>query len=156
MPSGNERDLSKTRVFLDTSALFAGVGSAAGGARLILKLGEAGAVQVLVSSLVLHEMEKSLLDKAPQMLGALALLLDLSRAEVVPSPSVAAIRQSRSFVTHPGDAEVIAAAQTASVDYFVALDQKHLLNNVPLREALSFPIGTPDDFLVWYRKQYQA
>ena len=39
----------RVRVFLDTSALFAGIWSASGGARMILKLGEADTIQLLIS-----------------------------------------------------------------------------------------------------------
>jgi len=42
-------------VFLDTSALFAGIWSAEGGARLVLRLAEVGAIRLLVSSQVLDE-----------------------------------------------------------------------------------------------------
>ena len=41
------------RVFLDTSVLFAAVLSETGGSHLILKLGEAGALPLLVGSRVL-------------------------------------------------------------------------------------------------------
>ena len=41
------------RVFLDTSVLFAAVHSETGGARLILKLGEAGVVSLWVGPWVL-------------------------------------------------------------------------------------------------------
>ena len=44
---------ARVRAFLDTNALFAGIWSVEGGARMILKLGEAGAIRLLVSSQVL-------------------------------------------------------------------------------------------------------
>lgn len=73
-------------LFLDTSALFAGIWSATGGARMLLKLGEARAVQLKASSQVLTEFESVLRRKAPQNLGALALLLDRSRIELATAP----------------------------------------------------------------------
>jgi len=48
------------KVFLDTSALFAGLWSDSGGARQILKLAEAGLVTLAVSPQVLSEIENSL------------------------------------------------------------------------------------------------
>ena len=58
---------AKVSVFLDTSALFAGIWSATGGGRMILKLGEAGAIRLLVCPQVLDEIESALRRKAPDM-----------------------------------------------------------------------------------------
>ena len=55
----------RPRLFLDTSVLFAGVWSAEGGARLLLKLGEAEVVILLVSSQVLNEIEGVIRRKTP-------------------------------------------------------------------------------------------
>jgi len=139
------------RVFLDTSALFAGILSAKGGARLILKLGEAGAIDLLVSPQVLDEAEGALRRKAPHALGLLALLLDRSGAEVSASATADAVEKSRSLTGHLGDAHVLAAAWAARIDYFVTLDRAHFLDNGKLIGVVPFPVGTPGDFLVWYR-----
>jgi predicted nucleic acid-binding protein len=144
---------AKVNVFLDTSALFAGIWSAMGGGRMILKLGEAGAIRLLVSSQVLEEIESALRRKAPNMLGLLTLLIDRSRAEVVPSPMPKAVQDSQALTGHPGDAQVLAAAWAAGADYLVTLDRKHFLDNSALRNAVPFPVGTPGDFLAWYRGQ---
>ena len=53
-------------IFLDTSALFSGIWSATGGARMLLKLGEAQAIKLSVCSQVLTEIEGVLRRKAPQ------------------------------------------------------------------------------------------
>ena len=145
---------AKVSVFLDTSALFAGIWSAEGGARMILKLGEAGAIRLLVSPQVLDEIEGALRRKAPDMLGLLALLLDRSRIEVVPSPMPEAVGDSQALTGYLGDARVLAAAWAAGADYLVTLDRKHFLDNPALREGVPFPVGTPGDFLAWYRRQF--
>jgi predicted nucleic acid-binding protein len=142
---------AETKVFLDTSALFAGIWSAKGGGRMILRLGEAGAIQLLVSSQVLEEIEGALRRKAPNLLGLLALLLDRSGIEVVSMPSPKVVQDSQALTGHAGDARVLAAASGGQVDFFVTLDRKHFLDNPVLREAVPFPLGTPGDFLVWYR-----
>jgi predicted nucleic acid-binding protein len=144
---------AKVNVFLDTSALFAGIWSAKGGGRMILKLGEAGAIRPLVSPQVLDEIESALRRKAPGMLGLLALLLDRSRVEVVSSPMPETVRDSQALTGHPGDAQVLAAAWAAGADYLVTLDRKHFLDNPALKDAVPFPVGTPGDFLAWYRAQ---
>ncbi|HEY3231292.1 MAG TPA: PIN domain-containing protein [Roseiflexaceae bacterium] len=146
----------RVSVFLDTSALSATVWSAGGGARMILKLGEAGAVRLLLSPQVLTEIEGALRRKAPESLGLLALLLDRAGVEVVPSPTPEAVRQGQALTGHQGDAIVLAAAQSSGADYFVTLDRAHFLDNPALKSAVPFPIGTPGDFLAWYRERISA
>jgi predicted nucleic acid-binding protein len=138
-------------VFLDTSALFAGIWSATGGARMLLKLGEAQAVKLVVSSQVLTEIESVLRRKAPQSLGSLALLLDRSRIQVVSQVPKEQITLCQTIVDYQPDAIVLAAAWIAEVDYFVTLDSKHFLDNQQLHELAPFPVGTPGSCLAWYR-----
>jgi len=145
---------ARISVFLDTSVLFAGIWSSEGGARMILRLGEAGAIRLLVAPQVLDEIEGALRRKAPDMLGLLALLLNRSGIEVVPVPSPEAVDQSRSLTNHVGDAQILAAAWAAAVDYFVTLDRVHFLDNPGMRAAVPFPLGTPGDFLIWYRERF--
>ncbi len=142
-------------LFLDTSALFAGIWSAGGGARLILKLGEVGVIRLLVSSHVLAEAQSALQRKLPDALGLFALLLDRSHIEVVPAPAPDAIQQSLTLTGHPGDAHVLAAAQSANVAYFITLDKQHFLDNSLLKDSVSFPVGTPGDCLAWLREQFK-
>ncbi len=121
---------------------------------MILKLGEAGAVDLLLSSQVLAEIENVVRKKAPRLLGALSLLLDRSNIVVVPQPDEATIKKIRILVGYPADALVIAAAWRSKIDYLVTLDRFHILDNQPLRLAAPFPIGTPGDFLLWFRNKY--
>src|SRR5262245_49642440 len=107
------------RVFLDTSAIFAGIWSAEGGPRMTLKLGEARAVRVLVSPQVLVEAEGVLRRKAPEALGLLALLLDRSGVETAPLPLSDAVQECLALTGYLADAGVLAAAKVAAVDYFV-------------------------------------
>jgi len=138
-------------VFLDTSALFAGIWSPGGGARMILRLGEAGAVQLLISPQVLEEIERVVRMKAPEILGLLTLLLDRSNVRVVSSAKIELLSHCQVLTNHPGDAVVLAEAWAGGVDYLVTLDRQHLLDNQPLREAAPFIIGTPGDCLAWLR-----
>jgi len=140
------------RVFVDTSALFAGIWSAEGAARVVLRLGEAGAVRLVVSPLVLTEIERALQRKAPELLGRAALLLATCGAETVPDPaSRETIDEMTEIVGHQGDAAILAAAVAGDVDYLVTHDAHHFLDNLALKQAVPFPIGTPGDFLERYR-----
>ncbi len=48
------------------------------------------------------------------------------------------------------------AAWTANTDYLVTLDKQHFLGNASLKAAVLFPVGTPGDFLAWYRARFLA
>ncbi len=141
------------RVYLDTSAFVAGIWSAEGGARMILKLGEAHVIQIVINSQVLHELDKVLRDKAPELLGLMSILLDRCGAEVVLDPERDIMIICESLVHYPGDALVLGGAWQSNVDYFVTLDRKHFLDNPSLLALAPFSIGTPGDFLAWYRAQ---
>ena len=141
----------RVKVYLDSSALFAGIWSSTGGGRMIMKLGEAGVIQLLISSQVLSEVENALRNKAPGLLGFLTLLLEKSGVQVVQPPDQSTVHLVQRFVQHPGDIQVCAAAVESGAHFFVTLDQQHFLNNQSLRENLPILIGTPGDFLSWFR-----
>lgn len=143
-------------IFLDTSALFSGIWSASGGARMLLKLGEAQAIKLTVSSQVLTEIESVLRRKAPQSLGSLALLLDRSHIQVVSQVSEGQLTLCQSIVYYKPDALVLSAAWTAKIDYFVTLDSKHFLDNQQLHRLAPFLVGTPGSCLAWYRNLFTS
>lgn len=143
---------AEARVYLDTSVLFAAVWSESGGARLILKLGEAGAVSLWVGPWVLREAEAVLGRKSPASRPHMALLLDRAQMHVGPEAGTEALAQARSVVDYPPDAQVLAEALAIGADYVVSLDREHLVGN-PGTDALPFAVGTPGDFLEWYRQQ---
>jgi len=143
---------AELKVFLDTSVLFAAAGSETGGARLILKLGEAGAVSLWVGPWVLKEAEGVLDRKSPRSKGYFALLLDRSRVQVGEEPDGSTLHRARSVIGYLPDAQVVAEALTLGVDYFVSFDREHLVGN-PRAGDQPFPIGTAGDFLEWYREQ---
>jgi predicted nucleic acid-binding protein len=144
-------NIRKPRVFLDASALFAGVFSAVGGARMILKLAEEGIVDLLISSQVLAEAEGALRRKAPESLAYLALLLDLARVQVSSNPPLTQVRLWAAEIAYLPDAAILAAAIAAKADYLVTLDRQHFLENEPLKARVPLRIGTPGDCLAWLR-----
>ena len=141
--------LPRPRLFLDASALFAGVFSETGGARMLLKLAEGRLIDLMISAQVLIEVEGALRRKAPQALGHLALLLDRAHCHVVPTPPPEQVARWLAHISYAPDAAVFAAAILAQVDYFVTLDRQHLLGNVDLERASPLNIGTPGDALAW-------
>lgn len=148
----NERPV---RLFLDASALFAGIWSDVGGGRAILKLGEARTIHLLSSSQVLKEVEAAFREKAPELLAKLTLLVDAANFEIVGKVTQTLRKKTMGFLDYARDAEILAAAMSADVEYFVTLDKSHFLSNKKLG-AMPFEIGTPGDFLAWYRSRIAA
>lgn len=144
------------RLFLDTSALFAGIWSESGGARLILRLGEAGALKIVLSQQVLSEMDDILRRKADHMLPTLARLLDRTQAEITTPGSAERYQACLALTGHPGDAQILADAWQAEVDYLVSLNQKHIVNRPGFANRLPYEIGTPGDFIQKYRDTLDA
>jgi len=138
------------RVFLDTSALFAGVHSETGGARLILKLGEAGAIQLWVGPWVLREADGVIERKSPKSKAYFAMLLDRSQVKIGEEAGDEALEKALGVVDYLPDAKVVAEALTIGVDYLVSFDRERLVGN-PRGEELPFLMGTAGDFLAWYR-----
>lgn len=147
---------ANARLFLDTSALFAGLWSETGGARALLQLGEAGWVELCVSREVLGELERTLRRKAPELMGTMALILDRARVVVWPSPPPKTVARAERWTRHAGDAHIVAAALEARVEYLVTLDQAHLLDNEALEKNLPFPVGTPGSALAWLRDRWPS
>lgn len=55
------------------------------------------------------------------------------------------------LINYVPDAQVLAAAWNAGCDYFVTLDRRHFLDDPAVANAVPFRLGTPGDFLDWYR-----
>jgi predicted nucleic acid-binding protein len=148
--------VARIRIFLDTGAIFAGIWSDRGGSRMLLRLGEAGAIALLTSRLALQELEGALRAKAPDVVGALALLLDRAQLTILGSPEENQLALARSLVDQPGDAQILASALGGQVEFFVTLDQKHLLANDRLVSGLPFQLGTPGECLDWLRRRLRV
>ena len=142
----------KVKVFLDTSVLFAAVHSESGGARLIMKLGEAGAVSLWVGPWVLREVDGVLGRKSPKSKGLMALLLDRAGVQVGKEAGEKEVAEALQATGYVPDAQVLAEALAAGADYVVSLNQEHLVGN-PKVERLPFRVGTPGDFLARYRER---
>lgn len=142
----------KPKAFLDTSALFSGLWSNSGGASQVLTLAEIGLVILFISPQVLSEIENSFRRKAPDLLGKLAVLLDRVGLVITKTAPIIRYEAALELTGHPGDARVLADAWGTEIDFFITLDHQHFLDNNILRAALPFRLGTPGDFLHWYRQ----
>jgi predicted nucleic acid-binding protein len=148
--------VAKIRIFLDTSAIFAGIWSARGGGRVLLGVGEAGAIALVTSRSALQELEGALRAQAPEVLGTLALLLDRAQFTIVGPPDKDQLGLTSRLVDHPGDANILGSALGGQVEFFVTLDQKHFLANDRLVSGLPFQLGTPGECLDWLRRRLRV
>ena len=48
------------------------------------------------------------------------------------------------------------AAIASPVDYFITLDRQHFLDHAKMRQVVPFVVGTPEDFLAWFRNRLAA
>ncbi len=141
------------RVFLDASALIAGVISPSGGAGTIVALAAAGRVRVVISRQVQVECERAFQHKAPDLLPLYWQIIQEIQPEIIPAPTLDAIGQAEEMIV-ARDAPILAAAIASRPDYAVSLDRKHFL--APgVAERSGLRIGTPGDFLVWFRSQIE-
>ena len=144
-----------SNVFLDSAvALTAAWGEEP--ARTLLRLGEAGAVRLCVSSRVLHEMESAVRRKTPAALGPLAVLLDCCGVAVVPRASAHVVDQARKLVGDQNTAGIVADAGAAGVNYFVTIDRERILHNARLMDTAPFAAGTPDECLAWLQSKFRS
>ncbi len=145
----------RPRLFLDTSALLAGLASTTGASNRILALAEARLVILVVSEQVLVEAERNLKEKLPKALPEYRRFVDACPLERIPDPSAADLTIAKGII-HAKDASILAAAKNAQVDYLATLNRKHFLDNPEVARKSGLRIGAPDDFLAWFREQLEG
>ncbi len=146
---------SPPRVFLDTSALLAGLASPTGASNVILSLGEAGLITLLICEQVLVEAERNLYAKLPVALHAYRRFLSVCPHVLVAMPTPEQVREAAAII-HPKDAPILAAAMLAQVDYLVTLNRKHFLDDPAVAHKSGLVMGSPGDFLAWFHTRLTA
>jgi predicted nucleic acid-binding protein len=140
----------RPKVFLDSSALIAGIASSKGAAREILRLAEIGLIEIMVSRQVIVEADRNITAKLPECLHEFRNYLATLAPVLVADPSQRSILRFSSLI-QPHDAPILAAAAGAEADYLVSWDQKHFMTKVP--RALPRPkVMNPGEFLLEFRQ----
>lgn len=136
--------MSSAKVFVDTSALFAGIRSGSGYARELLYAGSEGRADLVASSVVV--------DEARRNLSAKGSLVDVSYLERLvtrgvlrlsePSPAlVLAVAKVIEFK----DAPIVAAAIVGEATMLATFDRKHLLSRADdIRRLFGIEVMTPE------------
>jgi predicted nucleic acid-binding protein len=139
-------------LFLDSSALFAGVVSADSASRALLLLAERGLIVVTVSGQVVAETERAIARKVPQALPALREAVRSTRLRIVRDPSPRDVAAHEKLIAHRADVPIVVAAMQAETDYLVALNRRHFIDDPGVAARSELRIGTPGDALAWVRK----
>lgn len=140
----------RLKVFIDTSALIAGIVSSGGAARAVLQLVEIGLIEVFVSKQVIVEADRNIEDKLPEMLNEYREFIKFLDPVLVEDPHQKDIKRYITVI-HPDDAPILAAAANAEVDYLITWDRKHFINkNIHTHSTMK--IVTPGEFLKYFRE----
>lgn len=142
-------------LFLDSSALFAGVVSPDGAARALLLLAEAGLVTVTVSEQVVAETERALARKVPPALAYYREALRSTGLRIVRDPSSEEVEVHKDIIAHRADVPIVVAAMRADVDYLVTLNRRHFIDDPGVAARSGLRIGAPGDALAWVREQWR-
>jgi predicted nucleic acid-binding protein len=145
--------MSRNSLFLDSSALFAGIVSADGAARALLLLAETGRLRLLISEQVIAETERAIARKAPGALAEIRQAILRSRAGVLSDPDPQDVAEHLNWMADPTDIPILLAAMDARVDYLVTLNRRHFLDDSQVAQRSGLRIGTPGDALAWVRGQ---
>lgn len=138
------------KVFLDTSALLAGIISPTGAAHEVLRLCEAGVIEPVMSRQVLVEADRNLRAKLPVLVPDFQDFLRHLAPTIVEDPPAQAVERA-AHIIHDKDAPILAAAMEASVDYLVTWNTRHF-GKAAVRIYARMPLVTPGEFLTAFRQ----
>lgn len=144
--------MKKINVFLDSSALIAGVLSKTGAAHALLLLGENEDILLTIIEFVIEESENAISSKSPGNVMSLRQALIASKLRIDSNPSDEEVQANLYLIDDPADVPILLAAMKAKVDYLATHDRKHFLDNPKVAEKSGLKIGTPGDVLMWIRE----
>jgi predicted nucleic acid-binding protein len=145
--------MSRINLFLDSSALMAGIISAEGAARALLLLGEDGKIQLTVSEQVIAEIERNLARKAPKAVPFAREMIRTAQVSIMRDPPLDEVRQRMDWISHAADVPILVPAHRAQVDFLVTLNRRHFLDDAEVARRSGLRIGTPGEALAWVREE---
>jgi predicted nucleic acid-binding protein len=148
--------MSKANLFLDSSALFAGIISSTGAARALLLLAESDQITITLSEQVVTETERAMARKVPQALVDLRAAILASKAQIVQDPTPENVQENLHLISHPADVPILLSAMEAKVDYLVTHNRAHFIDDPGVAIKAKLRIGTPGDALDWVREQISS
>ena len=148
--------MSKIKVFLDSSAVIAGVISSTGAARVLLVMSEIGQIETFISEQVIVESERSLARKVPQALPEFRQTIKDVHPKIIRNPTQKEIEKNLYLIADPEDVPILLAAMKANVDFLATHNRKHFLDDPKVAERSGLKMGTPGDVLAWIRENLSS
>ncbi len=143
--------MTKPIIFLDSSALIAGIVSAQGAARVLLLLAEEEKIVLLVSEQVIAEVERNVARKMPRALPLVREMILRANVNILRDPSREEILPRMDWINHPADVPILVAAAAARVDFLATLNKRHFIDDANIAQRSGLRIGTPGNALAWVR-----
>lgn len=144
--------MNKPTLFLDSSALIAGIVSAQGAARVLLLLAEDEKIVLLVSEQVIAEVERNIARKMPRSLPLVREMILRAKVQILRDPGLAEVQARMDWINHAADVPILVAAAAANVDFLATLNKHHFLDDTEVAKHSGLRIGTPGDALGWVRE----
>jgi len=143
---------ARPRLFLDSNVLMGGFVAQWGLDKAVLSLCAARICRLVLAEAVRAEVERNLALHATRLaladparpIEAYRRFILLSDPEVVPFPSVEAVRANRHLIRHEPDLPVLLSAMAASPDWVLTNNTEHFSPAVAQRTGLR--IATPAEF----------
>ena len=152
-PNGSailKRPIANLKIFIDTSALIAGITSKTGASAAVLDLCEAEIVRMVISRQVLTEADRNFSAKLPNLTTQFRNFIRNLAPMLVDDPPPEAIEKAMAIVDRK-DASILAAALAAKADFLVTLDKKHFLS-AQIRRKIPIKVVTPAEFLSFFER----
>ena len=145
--------MPENNLFLDSSALVAGVISAEGASRVLLLLAETSHITATISEQVLAETEHAIARTISRALNDFRQAIKASKVLIVRDPAPEEVSENLDLISHAADVPIVLAAMQAEVDYLVTLNRKHFIDDPDVALKSGLRIGTPGDALHWVRER---
>lgn len=142
------------KVFLDTSALIAGIASSSGAAKEVINLAETGLITIYISKQVIIEADRNINAKLPKMLKEFRAFIKILSPVLVDDPTTEQIKKYSSLINQ-NDAPILSAAISSGADYLVTWDKKHFIKKRS-SFTVNIKIVTPGEFLQYFREYFEG
>ncbi len=142
--------VKRARVVLDASVYLAGLGSSQGASRLILEAVKVGAIEVIISSLIVDEVMRNLDKFTAVQRGCFVSWIAAVRRRVSKLKEGEVVEEEE--IVEVKDAHVVALTVKSKASFLVTLDKRYLLKLKSL--GFGFSIVDSGGFLKWLRKAY--
>ena len=143
--------MPKVDVFLDSSALIAGIISDQGVARVLLLLGEDEKIILTVSEQVIAEVERNVARKGSKALPFVCEIILSANFRILRDLPNEEVQKHQDWIDHIADVPILVSARQANIDFLATLNPWHFLNDPEVARRSGLRIGTPGDALTWIR-----